>query len=44
MNELVFHSIEELRAYLETVPEGVSVNITVEANDDGKEENSEGIE
>jgi hypothetical protein len=41
VNELVFHRIEELRKYLETVPEGVSVRITVEANGDGKEDSEE---
>lgn len=30
MSELVFESVEELKAYLESVPEGVLVTVTVD--------------
>lgn len=46
MNELVFHSIEELKAYLRTVPEDVILKITVEegSDTDGKADGSYAVQ
>ena len=44
MSERVFHSIEELKAYLKEVPASVFVKITVEVEGDGREESDGGTE
>lgn len=46
MNELVFHSVEELKAYLRSVPEDVIVKITVEegSDTDGKTDGSHAVQ
>ena len=44
MSERVFYSIEELRAFLQTVPKDVRVNITIEVEGDGGKESGEEIE
>jgi len=41
MEEKVFHSIEELKAFLHEMPEKVTVTVTVEVRTDGEEENTE---
>lgn len=44
MEEKVFHSMEELKAYLKTVPPGIFVKIKVEVAGDGKEESDDKTE
>ena len=41
MDGKVFYSLEELRAFLNTLPEDVRVTITVETEDGSEEENAE---
>ncbi len=41
MSEQTFYSMEELKEYLQTVPEGKFVKVTVEVGNDGEETGEE---
>ena len=41
MIEKVFYSFEELKAFLQELPENMKVNITVEVKSDDEEESTE---